>query len=1163
MPPLIPADNSTTTQRETALRHQTQLVQILQQATTIASSDSNFAQVAQMMFEVICTQLDWQLGYVYRTTDTLPQAVVPTELCHVAAPEKLGPTETVVKLVRAINIPTKILATQQSLWVSDVAIEPNFLDAATATTGLHAAVAFPVHLDTEIVVVVAFFATKPRELDMMLVGLLNYIGVQLSGVIERQRAAYALQQSGAELERRVAERTEALRSVNQQLQWELAERKRAEAALGESELKFRTLVEQIPAVTYLAALDEMSSTLYVSPQIETFLGFSQREWLADHTLWLKQVHPDDQDRVLSQVREAQRTGIPSPSEYRVLSRHGQNIWFRDLATIVKNQAGQPQFLQGIMLDISEQKRTEEQLRFQAGLLNAVGQAVIATALDGTIIYWNRAAKTLYGWDTEDVIGRNILDVTVTDQSAAQAREILDQLRVGDVWSGEFLVQRRDGSSFPALVTNTPLQDDHGQLIGVIGVSVDLTERKRSEAALQQAQQQVIKLFERITDGFFALDHAWQFTYINPQAECLMGRTAAELIGMNIWDAFPELVGTCFEAQYRIAAETQVAVDFEAFNTSVAMWWDVRVYPSHDGLSVYFRDVTERKRNDELRAQIVAIVESSDDAIIGQTLNGTILSWNAAAERIYGYTAAEMLNCSMALLWPPDHSEELTQMLQQLAAGGRISAYETTCIRKDGQRITVSLTVSPIKDSSGALIGASAISRDITARKQAEAQLLRMAFHDPLTGLPNRVWLVDQLRRAITRAQHDAEAQIAVLVININRFKLVNESIGHGYGNQLLRAIAERLMSGLRQGDVLARLGSDEFVLVAMEINDERDANERATRLHEVLAASFMLDDHELFITVNIGIALSRLGYEQPEDVLRAADTALNRAKALGPGRHVIFDRAMHAQVLARVQLEADLRRAVEREQLHLVYQPIVSLASNTITAVEALIRWQHPTWGFVSPTEFIPIAEETGLIVPLGEWILHTACAQAAAWHRAGHRHLVVAVNLSGRQFKQLDLVSVVDQTLRDTKLSPAYLKLELTENVAMDDAVASSATFQQLRTLGVRIAIDDFGTGYSSLSYLKRFPIDTLKIDRSFIRDIPTDPNDAAIANAIIAMAHSLHLEVVAEGVETEEQLAFLRQHGCDAIQGYLISRPQTAASTTALLHTKDRLHGKRISKL
>jgi diguanylate cyclase (GGDEF)-like protein len=444
-----------------------------------------------------------------------------------------------------------------------------------------------------------------------------------------------------------------------------------------------------------------------------------------------------------------------------------------------------------------------------------------------------------------------------------------------------------------------------------------------------------------------------------------------------------------------------------------------------------------------------------------------------------------------------------------------------------------------------------LTKEVAERKQIEEQLLHNAFHDGLTGLANRALFMDHLQLALGRARRHETYQFAVLFLDLDRFKVINDSLGHMAGDRLLVEIARRLERVMRPGDTVSRFGGDEFAVLLDDLGEADEAASVAGRLQRELAAPCDIDGQEAFTTVSIGIALSLTGYQRPEELLRDADTAMYRAKQLGKARHEVFDQVMHARAMDLLSLERDLRRALERGELFLQYQPIVSLGGGELRGFEALVRWQHPERGLIPPAKFIPIAEETGLIIPIGKWVLAEACRQMSLWQRltpAG-RPLPINVNLSCKQFMQPDLLEQVREVLRETGLDARSLKLEITESVVMDNIETATRTLEQLRALGVELGIDDFGTGYSSLSYLQRFPVGTLKIDRSFISRITESDGTAEIVRTIMKLAQTLGMEVVAEGVETERQRAQLKALECEFGQGYYFSRPMDSDAAEAFI--------------
>ena len=438
-----------------------------------------------------------------------------------------------------------------------------------------------------------------------------------------------------------------------------------------------------------------------------------------------------------------------------------------------------------------------------------------------------------------------------------------------------------------------------------------------------------------------------------------------------------------------------------------------------------------------------------------------------------------------------------------------------------------------------------------ARQRAEEKLKHDAFHDGLTGLPNRTLVMDRLSHALHRLDRRREMCFAVLFIDLDRFKPINDTLGHHAGDQLLVEVAQRLLECVRLADTVARLGGDEFIVMLEELDRREEVRRIADRILYSLNEPFDVEGQEVFISCSIGIAILDQGYKDAEDVLRNADIAMYRAKLEGKSRYIMFDPSMETHTRSTFQLASDLRRAAERAQFELYYQPVISLSSERITGFEALLRWRHGERGMISPAEFIPIAEESGLMGEIGDWVLRDACRQTQAWHEMGFEDLSVAVNVSARQFYEQRLAGSIREILRDTQMQPSRLKIEITESILMENVEANIQMLHELKALGLRVLIDDFGTGYSSLSYLKRFPLDALKIDQSFTREVPDNPDDSAITATIIAMANSLNLGVIAEGVENHDQLQFLRELGCKQVQGYLFSRPVPAEEATLMLNT------------
>jgi len=545
---------------------------------------------------------------------------------------------------------------------------------------------------------------------------------------------------------------------------------------------------------------------------------------------------------------------------------------------------------------------------------------------------------------------------------------------------------------------------------------------------------------------------------------------------------------------------------------------------------------------ESEARKAGVLDAALDCIVTMDHDGRVIEFNPAAERTFGHRRSEVLGRELAsLILPPATREFLRRAVTHNVAPGEPGALgrrlEMSAVRADGTEVPVELSITRVASAGPPMF--TAYLRDISEHKRLIDELAFRATHDWLTNLLNRAAFMERLGASAQSVDQSKKPVFAVLLLDIDRFKAFNDDYGHLIGDQLLVAAGRRLEGCARPNDTVARLGGDEFAVLLEDLNGASGATTMADRILQALSHPFNLDGRQVYTSVSVGIALSSARYSRPESLLRDADTALYVAKALGRGRYQIFDPSMRARAQARLALEADLTRALQRQEFLIYYQPIVSLQTAKTTCLEALVRWQHPRRGLVAPGEFVSVAEETGLIVPIGAWVLHAACAEAATWQGTNDPPPSVAINVSARQFQRTGLPETVQDVLTETKLAPQELALEITESLAMNDIDVTVETLKNLSATGIRLAIDDFGTGYSSLSCLKHFPIDTLKIDQSFVRHMTAEADDTAIVAATIAMAHTLELTVVAEGVETEEQLRFLQEHQCDAVQGHLVSVP------------------------
>jgi len=595
------------------------------------------------------------------------------------------------------------------------------------------------------------------------------------------------------------------------------------------------------------------------------------------------------------------------------------------------------------------------------------------------------------------------------------------------------------------------------------------------------------------------------------------------------------------------------------------------------LSHRIRYMLRAKRNlDELRTSEARLASAQRIAHLGNWERDLVtgeLRWSDEVFRLFGLVPGSFQPTYEGLLERvhPDDRALVARATEEALRREKPYSFDIRILLPDGKVGFVHEQAEVVFDASGRPTLMAGTTQDVSERKQAEDQIRFLAYYDGLSRLPNRVLFMERLSLALDSARRQGHT-LAILFLDLDRFKRINDTLGHSLGDRLLQEVAERLKKCLRSSDTVARgdpmassdtvarLGGDEFIVSITDITRGEDAAKVARRILDALHEAFRLDAHEVVITGSIGISVFPNDGGDAETLLKNADAAMYHAKDAGRNGFQFYSGSMNAAAFQRLSLENSLRKALERGEFQLHFQPQIDVDAGTIFGAEALIRWRHPDLGLVSPAEFIPLAEETGLILPIGEWVLRQACAQARAWQDAGHGPLLIAVNLSGRQFRQQELVQTVEQALASAGLDPRHLELELTESILMRSVEETVDTLRQLKAMGLRVSVDDFGTGYSSLNYLTRFPIDTLKIDQSFVRGITTDPGDAAITAAIIAMARGLKIAVIAEGVETQDQLVYLRQRGCRLMQGYLFSRPVPAEQFELLL--RDRTGAARLAR-
>ncbi len=792
----------------------------------------------------------------------------------------------------------------------------------------------------------------------------------------------------------------------------------------------------------------------------------------------------------------------------------------------------------------------------AQILETMKGAVVVADMSGVIRVINRGASHLLGYTAEQLRGVHIRNVFPRDQNMTTGQLInsLGILEHTMAW------RAADGTTVDVLASSSFLRDHDGVPVAVVYVASDYTERKRAEQALRESEHRYRTLFEMNPLPMWVYDPATlRFTAVNDAALKHYGYSREEFHRMTIAeirpaedvdlmrDALTKLGERVGPRQFRHRRKNGDIIDVEITSFEFVS--------SGGRLSrlVIAQDVTERKRaEEELReseqryrvlfeeqkaseARYRLLFERNLAGVYRTTVDGRILECNDACARIFGFESREefLKNDANDAYFDDDERERVVQLLRDQR---QLSNIEVKLRRRDGSTVWVLENVALLE---GDILEGTIV--DITDRKHAQEQMEYQAYHDALTGLPNRLLFRDRITIALAHARRSGRMS-AVMFLDLDQFKHVNDTLGHTIGDRLLQAIASRLVNCVRAEDTVARMGGDEFTILLADMADRRNAAQVAQKVLEAVRHPVVVGDHELYVSTSIGIAIFSDDGDDAETLLKNADRAMYRAKELGRDNYQYAMAAKLEIADSRMALERSLHHALQRDELVVHYQPMVEIATGRVVGAEALLRWVHPVHGLMQPDEFIPVAEETQLIVPLGAWVLRTACTQMKAWHDAGHAWLRVAVNLSPRQFQDRELVSTVEKILADTGFPAPYLDLEITESTAMQNAELTLSILKRLKEMGIRISIDDFGTGYSSLSYLKRFPIDTVKIDQDFVRDLTRD--DAAIISAVISMARALNLRVIAEGVETEEQLAFLRSENCAEMQGFLYSQPLDAAA-------------------
>lgn len=808
----------------------------------------------------------------------------------------------------------------------------------------------------------------------------------------------------------------------------------------------------------------------------------------------------------------------------------------------------------------------------------VSSGILLQDHNGKVIYANISTSRMLGLSPEQLYDKSPIDMNWSanfEDGQAFALAILPMLAKSNMQglTKKLRVILAEQQERWLLCHTDVISDIQEGLQGeIVTTFVDITE---SELALTVSEHRYREMFEQMSNAIVVYTVSpggedFIIKDVNRAEEEMDQVSRNDIMGQSIVKIFPKVKELGFLEVYRRVWQTgqPECIPIRFYNDGrISGWRKHYVYKLDTGEVVSIsEDVSARMKAEDALWQEKELAQitlhSIGDAVITTDLEGNIEYLNPVAEELTGWPVEDARGLPLLQVFNiinQDTGNPISDPVQKCIREGRVVELDsdTALINRTGYLYSIEDSAAPIRNHCGKIIGAVLVFHDVTDKRHLQQQLSHQMYHDSITGLPNRLLFNDRLSQALARVFRK-HLKLAVLILDIDRFKLIIDTLGHTYGDMLLKVVADRIKNCLRQGDTVARLGGDSFLILLPELMREDVAAIVAQKLAKVFSRPFMLGEHEVFVSVSIGIALYPTDGEAAESLVKHADSAMHHAKELGGNNYQFFTNSLNLRANDRLFVENGLRIAMEREDFVLYYQPQVDLRTGKIVSAEALIRWQFPEKGLIPPGQFIPVAEETGLILAIGEWVLRKACSQVKSWQTFGCPQVRIAINLSAKQFKQPNLVTVIAKILAETGFDPNYLELEITESIMVENLELTVSTLQSLKNMGIRISIDDFGTGFSSLSYLSRLPIDTLKIDQSFIKEIDTNQKGAEIASSIIGLAHNLKLNVIAEGVETRVELEFLRKNACDQIQGYLFSKPVPAKEFGEMLLADKRLPNK-----
>ncbi|MEH6563854.1 MAG: EAL domain-containing protein [Halopseudomonas sp.] len=943
----------------------------------------------------------------------------------------------------------------------------------------------------------------------------------------------------------------AAHGLNQLRRRANSERQQALSLLNQQQHRYRTLVENLHVVTWEMSLPSMRF-IYVSPHAKDLLGIDPDLWLRPD-FFSQQLHPDDRERVTALLHAQANTNTSQSFDFRLLHQDGSACWVRAIINSVSNEEYEAIALNGLLVDIQEQKASEMALRhseqkFASVFHHCPDSIVLADASDGTLLSVNQTFEEQFGFSAAEAVGKTSTQLGVWTQPGLGAT-LLKQLSSQTQSNLEVCFRRRDASEFTGLISSRMVELNQQRILVV--VIRDISALKVTQQQLELSEQKFSSAFHASPDGLLItrrsdgklLDVNEGFTRITGyDRDQAVGRSTLELgLWSNLDDR--ERMLTMLGSQGTVRDMLSQVTDIHGNIRDVEISTEAVVVNSEDCMLSIARDVTERLKMESSLRQAATVFENTNEGVIITDGEGMILGVNKAFTRITGHPEDYLLGKPMSIL---GEMTEDTHLIKEVARTLRDEGQwqgEAWNRRQNGELYAAWINISQVLNVDGSLNHLVAVFSDITPLKHTQARLDHQAHHDPLTDLPNRTLFEARLREALHSQRLADQTGIgALLFIDLDRFKQINDSLGHPVGDILLKSASQRLRAVLRDIDTVARHGGDEFIVLLPNLHSEEDAAAVADKLLAVFRQPFLAAGHEFFVSASIGISLFPTDANDVNSLIKHADAAMYRAKNQGRNRYAFYTRELTANAHQRMEMENDMRRGLERNEFSLYYQPKFDLAAHQLCGMEALVRWHHPQRGLVEPDQFIPLAEETGLIVELGKRILDLACTQLAAWRNQGLKPPRMAINVSGVQLVGNKLVGDIRRALEWHDLPASLLELEITEDFVMNQNREAIQLLDVFSKMGIHLSIDDFGTGYSSLAYLKEMPLDTLKIDRSFVSGLPDSHHDAAISQTIIVLAHNLGMTVVAEGVETAAQLALLGEQGCDIVQGYHISPPLPA---------------------